>query len=173
VRLSLLIVAGTAVTLLGTGCGDDDGEEPTVATTTAASEATGATGPTGPAGAEPLSSEAWIRGADSICAQGDREIERDAQTSFEAGQLGPAATERFARDVIAPNIQDQLDRLRELTPPEGDEEEVDAIIDAAQTGVREIERDPGLVGEGDDAGGAFSDANRLAEEYGLTECGGG
>ena len=59
-----------------------------------------------------------------------------------------------------------------LTPPEGDEQQVTEILDAAQSGIDEIEQDPSLLNQGPDAGGAFTEANQLAEGYGLTDCGG-
>jgi hypothetical protein len=163
--LAALIAAG----LIVTGCGDDD-ETTTAATTTAE---TGATGATGAAGGEPLSKQAFVRQADEICREGDRQIDQEAEEFF--GDLeqdpGPAELEQFATDTVIPNIQQQIDDIRSLTPPEGDEDEISAILDAAQEGVDELEADPASLDEGPDAGGAFAEANRLAHDYGLKECG--
>ena len=147
----LLLAAALGVALTAAGCGgDDDGEETTRA---------------------PLTREEFISEADAICAEGDREIE-------EAGEeLGDAPSEeeleQFTTEVVVPNVQDQIDQLRELPPPEGDEEDVAAILDAAQRGVDELEADPSLGIQGEDAGGAFAEANQRAQGYGLTDCGGG
>jgi hypothetical protein len=75
-------------------------------------------------------------------------------------------------ETVVPEIQGQIDGIRALTPPEGDEDEVAAILDAAREGVDELEQDPSAVGPGTGAG-PFEEANRLAQEYGLKVCGQG
>jgi hypothetical protein len=164
-----LLAAVIAAGLIVAGCGDDDEETTTAATTTE----TGATGATGAAGGEPLSKQEFIRQADEICREGDRQIDQEAEESFGGQEPEAAELEEFATEVVVPNIQQQLDGIRSLTPPEGDEDEISAIVDAAQDGVDELEADPGKLTQGQDAGGAFTEANRLAQEYGLKECGDG
>jgi hypothetical protein len=163
--LMLLLAAALGVGLVAAGCGGDDDEETTVATT-------GPTGVTGAAGGEPLSKQEFIKQADAICAKGDREINQTGQEVLGGQQPSSEELEQFGSETVVPNIQNQIDQIRALTPPEGDEEEVSAILDAAQRGVDEIEQDPSLLGQGQDAGGAFEEANRLAQDYGLTDCGG-
>jgi hypothetical protein len=164
-----MLAGALAAGLIAAGCGGDDDETTTAATT----PETGATGATGAAGGEPLSKQEFIAQADEICREGDRQIDQEAEEFF--GDLeqdpGAAELEEFATATVIPNIQQQIDDLRSLTPPEGDEDEVSAILDAAQEGVDEIEADPAILDEGPDAGGAFAEANRLAQGYGLKECG--
>jgi hypothetical protein len=164
-----MLAAGLAAALIAAGCGDDDEDTTTAATTTE----TGATGATGAAGGEPLSKQQFIAQADEICKQGDKQIDQEAREFFGELEQEPEAPEleQFATEVVVPNIQQQIDDLRSLSPPEGDEDEVSAILDAAQEGLDELEADPSSIDEGPDAGGAFAEANRLAQDYGLKECG--
>jgi hypothetical protein len=164
-----MLAASLAAGLIAAGCGDDDEDTTTAATTTE----TGATGATGVAGGEPLSKSEFIRQADEICREGDRQIDQRAEDFFGGLEQDPgsAELEEFASEVVIPNIQQQIDEIRSLTPPEGDDDEVSAILDAAQEGLDELEADPSSIDEGPDAGGAFAEANRLAQDYGLKECG--
>ena len=84
----------------------------------------------------------------------------------------PSPTEqeldRFATETLAPGVQGEIDEIRELPPPAGDEEEIARILDSAQEGVDRIEAKGGLIVGG---GGPFLEANLLAKKYGLRECG--
>jgi hypothetical protein len=165
-RGSMLLLAAVAAGLGAAGCGGDDDDDGTTAATT------GPTGVTGATGGELLTKEECIRQADVICAKGDDEIDKQASKRFGNQEPSEQEIEQFATDTVAPNIQNQIDDIRALTPPEGDEEDVTLILDAAQNGIDEIEKDPSLLNQGSDAGGAFTEANRLAESYGLDDCGG-
>lgn len=156
----LVALALTAV--VAVGCGDDDEE-----TTTAATGAETTTEANG----EPLSKEEFIAQADQICAEGDAEIDQAAGETFAGGEPTPEEQEAFVTDTVLPNIQGQIDGLRALTPPEGDEEEVAEILDAAQTAIDESEEDPSLIGPGGGGSDPFEEASKLASDYGLEDCG--
>ncbi len=70
-------------------------------------------------------------------------------------------------DVLVPNVQGQHDDIDALGAPEGDEDDVQAILDALQEGIDAVEADPSLITSSDDPLGEASD---LAGEYGLTDC---
>jgi hypothetical protein len=167
-RITALLALALAAGLIAAGCGDDDDETTTAAPTTTE---TGATGATGAATGEPLSQDEFIAQADAICKKGDQEINAVANETFSGGQPSQEEQEQFVTETVVPNIQKQIDGLSGLTPPEGDEDEVAAIVDAAQRAVDEVEQDPSSIGPGTGAG-PFAEANRLAEDYGLEECGG-
>ena len=61
--------------------------------------------------------------------------------------------------------------IRDLTPPEGDEDQITAIVDAADQGIDEIEADPAALTQGDE--NPLAEASRLASEYGMKACGQG
>ncbi len=77
----------------------------------------------------------------------------------------------FTNDEAVPNLEVQLEELRALTPPEGDEETVNEIYDSLAAAVEEIADDPSAAIDQPPAD--FEKASRLAGEYGLEDCGGG
>jgi hypothetical protein len=170
-RLTALFALVLAAVLIAAGCGDGDDETTTAATTTPTTTTAGATGATGATG-EPLSKDEFITQADGICETGDQEIDAEAQEFFpQGGNPGAAEEEEFVSEVVVPNIQEQLDGIGALTPPEGDENEVKAILDAAQQAVDQLEEDPSALSGGGSGGDPFAEANRLAQDYGLKACG--
>ena len=74
----------------------------------------------------------------------------------------------FVTDVLVPGVQSQIDGIRDLTPPEGDEDTVDSILDAAQKANDEVADDPSSIAGNNDP---FADANQQAKAYGFKECG--
>jgi hypothetical protein len=168
-RIPLILIAALAAALIA-GCGGDDDEEPT--TTPTEEAATGATGATGAADVS-LERAELIEQADEICAEGDRQIDAEAQEVFGGSQQEPPAAEQeaFVTETVIPNIQNQIDQLRDLDPPEEDAEEFTAILDEAQSALDDLEQDPGaFVGGGEDP---FAEVNQRAREFGLRDCGGG
>ena len=147
-----VVVAIVVAMFVGVGCGDDDEE-----TTPAASSA-------------PPTKEEFIEQADQICADGDAEIEQAAQETFSQGRPSPEEEEAFITDTAIPSIQTQVEGLSALTPPEGDEEDVAAIVDAAESALAEVEEDPAAITEEGGRNDPFAEATKLAEDYGITEC---
>lgn len=139
-RTALLPALLLPLALLVTGCG---GDEP-----------------------EPLTKDEFATQANKICSDGNAELETAAE------ELGDEPTEEqieeFVTDTVLPNLQEQHDELEDLAAPEGDEDEVEEILDALQEGIDGIEEDPaGAITSGEDP---LAEASELAGEYGLTEC---
>jgi len=113
---------------------------------------------------EPISKADFTTQANKICADGSAEL------AAAADELGEDPTqeqiEGFASDTVVPNIQGQHDDIEALGAPEGDEDEVDAILAALQEGVDTTEADPSTITSGD----PFAEANELAGAYGLEDC---
>ena len=160
-KLLALVAVGGA--LVVAGCGDD--EETSSTTTTP--EATVATG----TGGGTLPKEEFITEADQICAAGDETITAAGDSLGQSPSN--ADLEQFTGDVIVPSIQSQYDAIAALPVPEGEEEQVDELLSALQSGIDELEADPSLITAGDSAESPFADANKLAKEFGLTDCGEG
>jgi hypothetical protein len=158
--LMVLVAVGVGAALVAAGCGGNDDDDTSATTAT-----------TGAAGDEPLSKEQFILSADQICARGDQEIEKAAGEVFQQGQQpSREEQEQFITDTVLPNVQQQIDGIRALPAPEGDEDQVTAILDAAQEAIDTGEADPAaLTGQGADD--PFAEANKLAEDYGLKSCG--
>ncbi|MBK5233434.1 MAG: hypothetical protein JJE13_10695 [Thermoleophilia bacterium] len=136
------LIAATALVAVGCGGSDDsssDEEAPTKA--------------------------AYVKEADGICTSTLSDFEtltKALPDDIEAPESQAAIT-----DEIVPLYQDELTQLRDLTPPEGDEDTTAAIYDSVDEALQAVEDDPSALGEVD----TFADANKKAEEYGLTVCG--
>ena len=113
----------------------------------------------------------FLRKGNAICAAGNKEIDAAGNKMFKGqkGKPSEAQIKRFATEAALPSIERQVDQLRRLGAPKGDEAKVKAILDAAQQGIEKTKQDPALLAQ--DKGGPFERANSLARAYGLTVCG--
>lgn len=141
--VAALLVVGAVVA----GCGSSDD---TSSTSTAAA----------------LSKEDFLAQGNQICADGNATI--DAAGKAMGKDPSQADLDQFVSDTMVPTIQGEIDGIDALGAPEGDEDQVTAITDAAQTALDEVSDDPSALTSGD----PFKEANDLAIAYGLTECGG-
>jgi hypothetical protein len=139
--------------LLVAGCGGDD-DATNTATTTAA----------------PLTKAEFIRQADQICLSGDSRIEAAADDLLaQGGEPPPSEVRRIARRIVVPGLEAEVQAIRALGAPAGDEAAVERILSATERGIAEIEADPESAIEGPTPG--LRKAGRLAREYGSAECG--
>jgi hypothetical protein len=140
------------------GCGGDD-------STTESSTAVDSTA------ALTSDKDAFVAKANQICTEGNKAIDTAGQQLYASGKPTEAETEKFATDVLIPAVQSQVTAIGQLPFPEGDEEQVTAILDAAQQGIDDAKADPAslLSAKAD----PFAEANKLASAYGMTACGGG
>ncbi|CAN5171027.1 hypothetical protein BH24ACT23_BH24ACT23_02540 [soil metagenome] len=105
-----------------------------------------------------------------ICNSSEARIEAaadDLVTSEE--DPDPAEVERIALDLVVPALEAEVAAIRALGAPEGDEEEVKAILTATEEGIAEIESDPRALLDG--VPKALRRAERLARDYGSRQCG--
>ena len=108
---------------------------------------------------------AYIVDADAICTADQADFEaivQDLPNDVEAPESQAAIT-----DEIVPLYRDQIEQLRALTPPEGDEEATAAIYDAVDEALNVIEENPSALDQAD----TFDEANTLATDFGLKVCG--
>ncbi|MEJ7876644.1 MAG: hypothetical protein WKF62_08285, partial [Solirubrobacterales bacterium] len=114
-----------AVAALAAGCGgeDDGGFSPVVS--------------------EPVSKLEFLRQADEICVSTESRIEAAADDLVTAKEdPEPEEVERIALDIVVPALESEVAAIAALGAPEGDEEEVEAILAATEAGIVEIEADP-------------------------------
>jgi hypothetical protein len=140
-------------------CGDDDDSGSAATTTTTA-----------------LTKPEFIREANRICKQQDNKIERASQQFFADApndrEPPPQEVAQFGKKTIFPAIQDQIDRVGALGAPEGDEDQVKAMLDAARSGLANLEANPNQLEKGG-AASAFEEFQKLAGAYGLDACAAG
>jgi hypothetical protein len=152
-KMNVKRLSATAVALLATsaiaaaGCGGDDDDSDSGLETS------------------DLSKTEWIAKADQICGSGDAEIGRQAEEFFK-GKPTPEVETQFTEQVVIPNIESQVDQLRDLGAPEGDEDQVQKMLDTVDEGLTKVESDPSALEQG-----ALNPGTALAQQYGLKVCG--
>jgi hypothetical protein len=145
-------VVAVAIALVGVGCGDDSSSSGDSSSSAS------------------ITKEEFVTQANAICAEGNKEIDAGAQETFSAGKPSEADIEKFATETLIPSVEQQVADIRALGAPEGDEDQVNAILDAADQGLEEAKSDPSVVA--DEKADPFAEANKLANDYGISECGG-
>ena len=147
-RVVLLLAVAAIV-----GCGDES-------STTNAPTTTG-----------PPTKRAFLISADQICNSFESQIEAAGDDLFTGKrQPPPEQVRRFALRIAVPKLEAEIDAVRSLGAPRGDQAKVDGILAASQRGVDQIRRNPKLIAGGQAPPG-LKEAGRLAKTYGSTQCG--
>ena len=108
----------------------------------------------------------FVAQADAICRSAERDL-RAVQDVYTGDGLDKEEVHVVEEEVI-PIFQWQVDEIRELTPPPGDEERIEAALSAAERDLDALLEDPGSVPKG------LRELNRLFQRYGsntTTGCG--
>lgn len=156
-------LAGAAIAMLvaglAAGCGGDDKGK--AATTTNGS---------GP----PLSKTEFVARADAICTKTASTIKVAAaklrKAGAKSGTLRKTQVAKFFTDSSLPAYERQLAGLRDLTPPSGDEQVIDAQISALAGAIDKVKADP-IVYASRTAVDPFAEFNTRAPRYGMKVCG--
>jgi hypothetical protein len=109
----------------------------------------------------------FIAQADAICRSAERDLGAAEGGVYTGDGLDEEEAEVVEEKVI-PIFQRQVDEIRELTPPPGDEEKIEAALSAAERDLDDLLEDPGSVPKG------LREFNRLFQRYGsntTTGCG--
>jgi hypothetical protein len=119
-----------------------------------------------------VSKASFVARAESVCSR-DYERTKVGYQSFVGRAKGkPFSTEAeiegFADTVLVPSKRREVEELRSLGVPSGDEDEVDAILGAYEEGIAVAEEDPRAAVLS--TSGVFVEATELAEAYGLEKC---
>jgi hypothetical protein len=157
-----MLLGIAALVLVAAGCGGSDDSTDTGSTSGGEGSA--------------LTKAQFIKQSDAICEEGNEELESEAEdfaTENNVDTEDPTTEqqEEVVVEVIAPAIQRQAEGIDALAAPSGEEEEVEAIVAAVESGATEAEEDPGSIIEESDDGGPFAEANKLADAFGLKVCG--
>jgi hypothetical protein len=153
----MALFAALAALALVAGCGSGSDSSSTEAT------------------ASSLTKADFLKQGNAICAKGNKEIEQGFEEFGKEHKFSKtneptqAELEEAAEEVLIPNIRQELDAIRALGAPSGEEAEVEKVLAAAEKGLKQGEEDPGaMIKEGE---GPFKEANQLAREFGLVKCG--
>jgi hypothetical protein len=160
-RATAALVACLAIVAVAAGCGGGG-------------DSTSSGGESSQSSGSAPTKAAFIKEADGICRQADTKLNEEIGTYAEENGLStkkePSKDQQVEiyEAVVLPNIKGQDEDLAALTPPEGDEEAVEEIVDALGEGVESAEEDPQQLVEGKNP---LSDASSKAKAYGMTVCG--
>jgi len=139
-----------AISLIGLGCGGDSGDE------IAASD---------------LPKAAFLEKADATCLAAYNRTKAGFE-DFVSDKEKPLSNleemREFTGTVTVPAKRRLVRELQAMGAPEGDGDQVEAIIGALEEGIEHAEEDPRTAVTS--TFGVFSEATRLAEEYGLVNC---
>jgi hypothetical protein len=123
-------------------------------------------------GASP-SKAAFIKEADKICTTADTKLSEEVISYAKENNISieeePSKDDqtKIYEAVVLPNIHKQAEDLEALTPPAGDESEVEDITSTLTQEVEDAEGDPSNISES-----TLKEASEKAHAYGLKTCGG-
>jgi hypothetical protein len=140
-------VAATLIVGLAAGCGSSNSST----TSTAA-----------------LSKPEFLAKGNAICTAGNHKL--NAAEAALGKNPSQAQITAFATSSFAPIIQAQIDGLRGLGAPSGDQATVTKFLALAQQGLDKVKSNPSLLAGGADSFAAF---RKVAHPYGLTACASG
>ncbi|MGV1047470.1 MAG: hypothetical protein ACOYD4_02945 [Solirubrobacterales bacterium] len=172
-RLKIILGSVLVVAVVVAGCGGGDSSGGTSAGGTGAGTTSGGseTGPaetTGNSGSgKPLTKKEFIAKGDAICGEIPAEYEVKRQEVIKAAPK-KATTEEINLKAAVPPIFTAVEAMEELTPPKGEEAEVEAIIAALEAAGKGLEEEPTapLVGPKS----PYAEFQELTKAYGLNFC---
>lgn len=107
-----------------------------------------------------------------FAAYGESEAAKEAERAQRANELtanaANQAAARVTERILIPAMRQQLDELRSLGFPDGDEARAKALLDAFDEGIEKAEARPERAAR--DGTEAFGKSGRLAGEYGIESC---
>jgi hypothetical protein len=144
--------AAVAVAALGVaGCGSSS----------SSSSSTAAAGTSTPT----ITKSAFLAKANAICVRGN------AESKAARAKLGASPTEEqivsFVRGTEVPAVQAQINQIRALGAPAGDQATIKKMLDLAQQAVGRVKVVPTILTTGEDVFAPFA---AIAHPYGLTSC---
>ena len=121
-----------------------------------------------------LSKAQFTKQAEAICTSAYKERQKQGQFALDhpdkAGinDKSPNASEELVVKVALPPVIKMTEELEELSPPEADEETVEAFVDALNKEIENFEEDPNaalIAGRS-----AYANASKIANELDLESC---
>jgi hypothetical protein len=140
--LSLLLPLTLTAVLLMTGCGSDESAE-----------------------AAP-SKRQFLERADLICEEAGKE-QLGIATTYMRKHPGAEKAD-FVEPAAFPPLENEVEELKALDPPDGDEEEVTAFLEELEKDLEAAKKEPlSILVAGNNP---FGPANKRAHDYGFVDC---
>lgn len=150
-RLTMLCALALGVALLVAGCGGDDGDSTTVTSSS-------------------LGKAAWVKKVNALC---EKNTDGMLQAMIRygkanAGQPVKQVATGAVQTVVPPALRRQIEQIRALGAPEGDEAEVEAYLASLERGIETVEsRKPKDIFTLQES---LKVTNQPAGAYGLEDC---
>ncbi|HEU4461280.1 MAG TPA: hypothetical protein VFR75_01685 [Solirubrobacterales bacterium] len=117
-----------------------------------------------------LTKAEFTKQANAGCKEHDKEREelfKEVSKSIDPSEVTRKDQEGLVSDVLLPPYEKDVENLESLGAPEGDEQQVEAIVAAMEKSIDDVEAKP-LVALRSTS--QFAEPNELAEKYGLEDC---
>lgn len=172
IHLKIGLVAVAAIAVLAMGCGSsDDSQSATDSVGGSTASGEGAGMPRQEIATSSLSRDEFVKQANRACSQaraGSLEEVAAYEKSHRSEGLPQAVLSENAIKTVTLSITEtEIDALRRLGAPEGDEEEIKAIITALEKSSSEAKNPAVGYREVSDK---FADVNKKLQAYGLARC---
>jgi hypothetical protein len=158
-RLIALAALALAIVLAGAGCGGGSGDGDATAESVAAGS---------------LSKAEFIEKGDEICTKAGEQSQSEFADFVKENNItakkGPSEAQfgEVGETILIPLLQQQLDELRALGAPKGDEAEIKALLEAIEASLEEVEKEPAVASSLETL---LAAPDKLSQEYGFKVCG--
>lgn len=121
-----------------------------------------------------ISKADFLKQANAICEEGNENINAKFEEFTKENNLSETeeppkeVQEEAIEEVLIPAINTQIEEIRALGTPEGDEGELEEVFSSEEGVLEEAEEEPTILFENT---ATQKEANKVAREYGLTVCG--
>lgn len=122
--------------------------------------------------ADTLSKAEYVKQADEICAKTEgrqKKLVTKFQKQNQEAPTGTAATEQLISFAALPPIEQQIQELAKLPPPDKEAAKAKAYLKELEKGLKAAEKEPGTLLI---TPGAFTKAEEAARVFGFKTCGG-
>jgi hypothetical protein len=157
-RASLAVLATlVALAAIVAGCGGSDDSD------------------TGGTSSSSLTKAQFVKQADTICEKSEEKLGSEFESYVkekgwsEDKEPSKEQQEEAVVEVVTPNLQGQIDDIRDLGAPEGDEDQIETMLSTVEEGIEDLEDDPSQLTE--QGSNPLAKGSKLATAYGLEKCG--
>jgi hypothetical protein len=117
-----------------------------------------------------LSKAAFLKQGNAICKKGNQQINQAGKAIFSAKQKPTSAQRNKFATAAVTSIQSQINQIRALGAPSGDQAKVTAMMATSQANLNKVKQNPALITSNQQP---FAPAAKLLHAYGLTVCASG
>jgi hypothetical protein len=119
-----------------------------------------------------ISKAEFVKQGNAVCVKGEKAQEAEINAyikkhGLENQEPTKAQQTEIVETVFAPNIQSQIDGVKALGAPSGEEQQVDSALELSQQTLEKIEASPELAFGKENA---FAAAGKQLHALGLKEC---